>query len=282
MKGFTLEKAAQMRHGYSFFVATNGTACLRAPMFDEAGGVKHGFSTRCGGVSAAPYDSLNLSWSRMESCETAKENFQRFCDGFDFSYPSLAIINYEHGARVIPLTEKDCGRGFEREELPFCDGLITNDPEVTLVTSHADCGVFFFYDPVKRAVGIAHAGWKGTLARIGAEVVVQMEKNYGSRAEDIMAAVGPCICRACFEVDLSLAKDFAREFDDEQIFSPGKPGKGQLDLERAGAIQLLDAGVQPKNITLMHSCTYHNPELFYSYRRDHGETGSMSGFIALQ
>lgn len=282
MSAYTVEKAAQMRHGYRLLYAENGTASLCSDMFIEAGGVKHGFSARCGGVSKGPYDSLNLSWSRMESYETAEENFRCFCEGFGFSYESLAIINYEHGANVLPLTREDRGRGFEREALPFCDGLISNDPGVTLVTSHADCGVLFFYDPKVRVVGIAHAGWKGTLARIGARVVEQMNRYYGCLPENIIAAVGPCICRACFEVDISLAKEFAREFDDDGVFSPGKTGKGQLDLERAAAIQLLDAGIQPKNISLMHACTYHNPDMFFSYRRDRGETGSMSGFITLE
>ena len=277
----TLEEYARMRHGYALSLAENGTASLHAPALDKLGGVKHGFSARCGGVSRAPYDTLNLSWSRMESYETAVENFRRYCGAFGFSYPSLAIINYEHGAKVLPLTREDCGRGFGREPLPFCDGLVTNDPEVTLVTSHADCGVFFLYDPEQRAVGIAHAGWKGTLLRIGAETVAQMQKNYRCKSESIFAAIGPCICRACFEVDLPLAERFADEFHDPQIYSPGKIGKAQLDLERAAAAQLLDAGVPAENITLMHACTYHNPELFISYRRDHGETGSMSGFIAL-
>ncbi len=277
----TLGQAALIKHGYIFTLAENGTGSLHAQMLDDAGGVRHSFSARCGGVSKAPYESLNLSWSRMESFETAKENFQRFCDAFGYDYAKLTIINYEHGNKILPVTHENCGQGFGLEALPFCDGLISNDPEVTLVTSHADCGVIFFYDPVKRAVGIVHAGWKGTLLRIGAKAVEAMAYNYGSKAENIIAAVGPCICRACFEVDMSLGLDFAKEFDDEDIFSHGKPGKAQLDLERAAAIQLIDAGVLPQNITLMHACTYHNEDMFFSYRRDHGETGSMSGFISL-
>lgn len=277
-----IRQAALMKHGYIFTMAENGTASLHASALDEARGVRHSFSARCGGISEAPYATLNLSWTRQESYEEGKENFVRFCDAFGYAYDELAIINYEHGAKVLALTRENCGQGFDRAPLPFCDGLITNDPDVTLVTSHADCGVMFFYDPVQRAVGIVHAGWKGTLLRIGTRAVEAMAQNYGSKAGDVIAAVGPCICRACFEVGLELGERFAEEFRDDAVFSPGKSAnKAQLDLERAAAIQLLDAGIPAENITLMHACTYHNEDMFFSYRRDHGETGSMSGFIKL-
>jgi len=123
-----LRHAACMRHGYTLAMAPNGTACLRAGAIEEAGGVRHGFSLRCGGVSEGAYESLNLSMSRMESAEAGRENFMRFCEGFGYDYDSLAIINYEHGNTVLPLTREHAGQGFGREPLPFCDGLITDDP----------------------------------------------------------------------------------------------------------------------------------------------------------
>ena len=275
------KEAALIQHGYLFKKGNNGTSCLQAEALCLQG-VQHAFSTREGGVSPAPYDTLNLSWNEKDCFANAAENFKRFGEAFGFPYASLTIINFEHGDYVLPVTRADRGRGFELPPLPFCDALITNDPDVTLVTSHADCGALFFYDPVHKAVGAAHAGWKGTLGRIGGKAVQAMRKNYGTDPADIIAAIGPCICRRCFEVDLELGERFAEEFRDDAVFSPGKSAnKAQLDLERAAAIQLLDAGIPAENITLMHACTYHNEDMFFSYRRDHGETGSMSGFIKL-
>ena len=272
--------AALIQHGYLFYKGENGTSCLRAEALCLPG-VAHAFSTREGGVSPAPFDTLNLSWNEKDCFANAVENFTRFCTAFGFAYSELTIINYEHGVNVLPVTRADCGRGFEKPPLPFCDALVTDDPGVTLVTSHADCGALFFYDPVNRAVGMAHAGWKGTLGRIGQRTVETMQACYGCAPENIIAAIGPCICRDCFEVDKALGERFAAAFDDPAIYSPGKPGKAQLDLARAALIQLLDAGIEPAHITMMDACTYHEPSLFFSYRRDEGKTGSMSGFIKL-
>ncbi len=272
--------AALLQHGYIFNRGENGTSCLRAAALDIPG-VRHAFSTRQGGISPAPFATLNLSWNEKDCFANAVENFTRFCGAFGFSYPELTIINHEHGVNVLPVTRRDCGRGFDLPPLPFCDGLVTNDPGVTLVTSHADCGALFFYDPVCKAVGMTHAGWKGTLGRIGEKTVQAMHDHYNSAPENILAAIGPCICRDCFEVDRELGARFAAEFNDPGIFSAGKPGKAQLDLSRAALIQLLDAGIAPAHITMMDACTYHDPALFFSYRRDKGKTGSMSGFIKL-
>ncbi len=271
--------AALMQHGYILEDKRGVGLCMSAQLASQSG-VEHGFSARYGGVSAPPMDTLNLGWNRPEPPENVIENFRRFCAACGFKYESMAAINYEHGSTVLPLTALDRGRGFDREELPFCDGLITNDPDITLITSHADCGAFFAYDPVNRAIGVAHAGWKGTLGRIGARMLEAMHKEYGTLAKDVIASNGPCICKDCFEVDMPLALKFQAEFG-ICCHGPGKPGKAQLDLEMASAIQLLDAGVLPSNITLMHACTYEREDLFFSHRRDHGETGSMSAYIRL-
>lgn len=276
------QQAALMKHGYILKDAQNGARALMAASLCAFPGVRHAFSTRVGGVSAGPYSSMNLCWKRMEAVEEVEENYRHFCAGFGFCYEELATINYEHGATVLPLTCADCGKGFPGfPKLTFCDGLVTNDPGVTLVSSHADCGAFFFFDPVAKACGVAHAGWKGTLRRIGAETVRQMHVLYSSQPKNILVAIGPCISKANFEVDLSLAIRFLEEFGAEDIFSQGRPDKAYLDLEMAAAIQLLEAGIPAENITCMHACTYAKSDLFYSFRRDHGETGSMSGFIKL-
>ena len=272
---------AHVKRGYVYKLSGN-TGFFTADSFNQESGVSHGFSTRRGGVSLPPYDSLNLGWSRPDPAENVTRNFEVFCGAAHFDYADMVVVNYEHGGTVLKVTEQDKGRGFEKTPLPFCDALVTNVQGLVLVTSHADCGTFFLYDPIKKAVGLAHAGWKGTLCRIGARAVELMEREFGSDPADLLVSTGPSICKNCFEVDLELAERFAAEFQTNALFTHGRPGKAQLDLEMAAAIQVLEAGVKPENLTLMNACTYELEEHFFSHRRDKGETGSMAAYILLR
>lgn len=274
--------AALIKHGFLYKKTPAGTGLYCAASLEEAGGVSHGFSTREGGITTdPPYASLNLSWNRCGSEEEVIANFRIFAKGAGVDYDDMAVVNHEHGNTVLRLEREHRGRGFSLEPLPFCDGIITNDPAVALVTSHADCGAYFFYDPVHRAAGMAHAGWKGTILRIGARMAERMAEEYGTDPADIIAAAGPCICKDCFEVDEDLGKRFASEFAQEGIMRPGGPGKAYVDLELAAAVQFIEAGIRPENITLMNACTYENEKMFFSHRRDKGVTGSMAAFIKL-
>lgn len=278
---YTNNAAALIKHGFIYKKTSEGTGLYCAEALCSAGGVSHGFSTREGGVSSGPYTSLNLSWHRYGYPEEVTENFRIFAKGADIVYEDMAIVNHEHGKTVLTLDSSHRGRGFDCETLEFCDGIITNDPSVTLVTSHADCGAYFFYDPIKRAIGMAHAGWKGTFLRIGAEMARRMTEEFGTDPKDVIAATGPCICKKCFEVDEELGDKFLAEFRHPDIKLPGKPGKAYVDLELAAAIQFVEAGIKPENITLMNACTYEDKKMFFSHRRDKGVTGSMAAFIKL-
>lgn len=128
---------------------------------------------------------------------------------------------------------------------------------------------------------MAHAGWKGTLLRIGAEMARRMAEEFDTDPSDIIAATGPCICRDCFEVDADLGEKFQSEFGYPGISRPGRPGKAYVDLELAAAVQFVEAGIRPESITLMNACTYENRRHFFSHRRDKGITGSMAAYIKL-
>ncbi|MEG1547811.1 MAG: peptidoglycan editing factor PgeF [Clostridia bacterium] len=271
--------AALVKHGY-IYEETKGIGFFRAESLKQQQGLLHGFSARVGGISAPPYDTLNLGWSRPEPETNVTANFKLFCMAAGLQYGQMCVVNYEHGTNVLPVTNKDCGRGFAREPLPFCDGLVTNDPNVVLITSHADCGAYFLFDPIKHVIGLTHAGWKGTLGRIGARAVELMQNEYGTDPKDIIASTGPCICIDCFEVDMELAKCFEKEFDCA-CYRQGKPGKAQLDIEIPAVIQFMDAGLLPEHITMMQACTYEMEDKLFSYRRDHGETGSMAAYMKL-
>lgn len=276
------QQAALIKHGFIYKRTNKGTGLYCAEALDKAGGVSHGFSTREGGITVdPPKASLNLSWTRCGSPEEVIANFKIFAEGAGIDYDDMAVVNHEHGANVLRIAHEHRGRGFYKDPLPPCDGIITDDPTVTLVTSHADCGAYFFYDPVHRAIGMAHAGWKGTLLRIGAEMARRMAEEFDTDPSDIIAATGPCICRDCFEVDADLGEKFQSEFGYPGISRPGRPGKAYVDLELAAAVQFVEAGVRPESITLMNACTYENRQHFFSHRRDKGITGSMAAYIKL-
>ena len=276
------QQAALIKHGFIYKRTNKGTGLYCAEALDKAGGVSHGFSTREGGITVdPPKASLNLSWTRCGSPEEVIANFRIFAEGAGIDYDDMAVVNHEHGANVLRIAHEHRGRGFYKDPLPPCDGIITDDPTVTLVTSHADCGAYFFYDPVHRAIGMAHAGWKGTLLRIGAEMARRMAEEFDTDPSDIIAATGPCICRDCFEVDADLGEKFQSEFGYPGISRPGRQGKAYVDLELAAAVQFVEAGIRPESITLMNACTYENRQHFFSHRRDKGITGSMAAYIKL-
>ena len=276
------QQAALIKHGFIYKRTNKGTGLYCAEALDKAGGVSHGFSTREGGITAdPPKASLNLSWTRCGSPEEVIANFKIFAEGAGIDYDDMAVVNHEHGANVLRIAHEHRGRGFYKDPLPPCDGIITDDPTVTLVTYHADCGAYFFYDPVHRAIGMAHAGWKGTLLRIGAEMARRMAEEFDTDPSDIIAATGPCICRDCFEVDADLGEKFQSEFGYPGISRPGRQGKAYVDLELAAAVQFVEAGIRPESITLMNACTYENRRHFFSHRRDKGITGSMAAYIKL-
>ena len=267
----------------SHYIERGGVGILVSDRLLAEPGLTHGFTTRRGGVSAPPFDSLNLGTSRDEPIENILENYRILCGAYGLDYDELALVRHEHGSTVLRLDRSHCGRGISREPLDFSDGLVTNDPGVTLVTCHADCSAFFIYDRAARSIGLAHAGWKGMYKRIGQRLAERLVSEYGADPKDMIAVIGPCICEKCFEVETEIAEDFAREFDCPDIFTPGeKPGKAYVSLHAAAVIQLIDAGLDPDSISVMRHCTMEEKELFYSYRRDGRETGSMAAFLRLR
>lgn len=269
----------RIAHGH-VYIEEKGLGLYRAQSLIDTGLAAHGFSTRRGGVSGAPYESLNLSLSRPDLIENIHKNYTLFADTWGFELASVAIVSYEHGNHVMVVdgTKRGCGLMGENK-LPPCDGIITNDPDVTLLTLHADCGAIYFADPKKRAVGLLHAGWRGTLTRIGTKLIEAMQAAFESDPQDIIVAMGPCICGNCYEVDEGIANKFIKEFSTDSMIK--RKNKPHVDLALCVAIQLMECGVLPEHMTIMGDCTFENREHFFSYRRDKGQTGAMAAFIKL-
>lgn len=258
----------------------NGVGIFTIPAFSACPGIDHGFSARTGGVSSGCYSSLNLSFTRPEQRELVEENYRIFCRAAEIPLESLVLDTYEHGTTVLCVNRWDCGRGYDRPALPFCDGLVTDDPAVTLITGHADCMAFYFYDPRKRAIGLCHAGWRGALDRIGREVILTMQRACDSDPNDILCGVGPSICPKCFEVGDDVADAFEAAFPQCDLRGVNSRGRATVDLWRVAAAQFMECGVLPEHIFLAGVCTFEDDRL-YSHRRDKGHTGGMAAFLRL-
>ena len=161
-------------------------------------------------------------------------------------------------------------------------GLATNIPGMALVTFYADCVPLYFVDPVKKAIGLAHSGWRGTVAGMGACMVQFMREHFHSDPKDLIAAIGPSICVDCYEVSEEVAEQFREGFP-EEVLQPGKAdGKYQLDLWKANESILLKAGILPEHLTVTDVCTCHNPEYLFSHRASHGQRGNLAAFLMLK
>ncbi len=265
-----------IKHG---FVQTdkNGATVLQIPSFLEYGFIRHCFTTRIGGVSPGAYASLNLSKTREENEQNKEENYRRVCGALDVPYESLTLVNYEHGNGVHCAAPEDAGTGVVKEQtFPHCDALLTNASGVTAVTLHADCVPIFMADTKSRAVGVGHAGWKGVCAGIAREMIRKMGVQYGSAPEDIVVGIGPHIGPCCFEVQEDVAAKFREPYHAEEE----KGGKLYVSLQKVLLLQLLDAGIKESSITCANLCTHCREDLFYSHRRDAGNTGAMGSFIS--
>ncbi len=256
-----------------------GVGIYALPAFSARQEIDHGFSARIGGVSKAPFTGLNLSFTHDERADVL-ENYRRFSQGAGFPEGSMVMDSYEHGITVRRVDGRDRGRGFTRESLPPCDGLMTNDPAVTLITGHADCMAFYFFDPVQRAIGLCHAGWRGALGRIGGNVIAEMKKAYGSDPRDMLCGVGPSICPKCFEVGEDVCRDFETAFPLCPLRGVNERGNPTVDLWQVAVCQFMEQGVPARNISLMGVCTKETMNL-YSYRRE-GRTGGMAAFLRLK
>ena len=231
------------------------------------------------GVSEGMFSTLNLSYNRGDKKEAVDENFRRISEAIGFDHTKLVFSNQIHETRIHKVTKEDCGKVMKDR-----DGLATNEQGIPLYTGYADCVPLFFYDPVEKAAALAHSGWRGTVGRIGAKMVQFLENEYGSKKENIIAAIGPSICRSCYEVSEDVADEFKKELtghDAKEFLDDKGNGKYQLDLWKANEIILTEAGIRPENLDITDICTCCNPDLLFSHRASHGKRGNLAAFIVL-
>ena len=258
---------------------------LHFPLLEKTGIVKEGFTTRLGGVSEGIFSTMNLSFTRGDEEEAVRENYRRLASALDVDYDKFVFTDQTHTTNVRKVTAEDAGNGLTRErEFHDIDGLITDVPGIVLSTFYADCVPLYFVDPVHRAIGLSHSGWRGTVHKMGQATLDAMHERFGTEAKDVIAAVGPSICQDCYEVSGDVIEEFRAAFPEtlhEKLFY-GKPdGKYQLNLWEANHQILLAAGVPEKQIHLPNLCTCCNPDFLYSHRASKGKRGNLAAFLSL-
>ena len=264
----------------------NGVTWLSATPFEKMEGIVQGFSTRLGGVSTEHLSSMNLSFSRGDQEENVRENFRRIADAIGFTPEDLIFSDQTHTTNIRVVTEADRGKGFIKPlDYTDVDGLITDVPGLVLATFYADCVPLYFVDPVHRAVGLSHSGWRGTVHRMGKATLEAMNREYGTEPADVIACIGPSICQDCFEVGPEVAAEFADGFAKQyhnDLFYQKPDGKYQVDLWRANQIVLREAGIPADQIHTTDICTRCNPAHLFSHRIMGTERGNLAAFLALR
>lgn len=244
-------------------------------------GAAHCFSTRFGGVSEGYLASLNLGTHRGDRPENVRENYAILGRTVGFLPERTVFTRQVHSDVIERVGAAQCGRGLQYEATEGCDGLITDEPGVALTVFSADCTPVLLYDPVRRAAGAVHAGWRGTAAGIAAKAAEKMVRELGCRPENIHAAVGPCIGPCCFETDADVPEAMlaALGAEAEACIRPAGE-KFYVDLKELNAIWLRRAGVT--QIDVSAECTCCRPERFWSHRRVGGHRGSLAAIIAIK
>ncbi len=256
----------------------------RSLLLSRQNGLTHGFSSRQGGCSQAPYDTLNMGMINGDDPKDVRKNRLLFANTLGISAEQVVCGYQVHSTNIACVGAAEAGRGFMNaaEAIPETDGLVTNQPGVALITLYADCVPVLFYEPQKRVIAVCHCGWKGTVGKIASKMVRIMETEYGCNLNQVCAAIGPSISRNAYEVDLPVLEQFRAAFSfAAQIITPTDDEHGKVDLWEANRLQLLEAGLLDSNIDVSGLCTYQNHHIFFSHRADHGKTGRNAAMLMM-
>ncbi len=249
----------------------------------ELPGLAHGVSTRAGGVSEPPYHSLNLGLHVGDDPGRVLANRRRAARALGFGPEDLVLAAQVHGAQVARVAEAERGRGAQDQAsaLPDADALITDRPGLLLGILVADCLPILLVEPASGALGLAHAGWRGTVADIAGRTVAAMVQAYGVRPERLLAVVGPGIGRARFTVGPEVLVAFDQAFGAEAaaLVDRTEAGRGRVDLAEANRLQLRRAGLAPERIHLETACSASDLARFFSHRAEGGCTGRFGAFL---
>lgn len=256
---------------------------IKFPKIEKCGITRHLFSTRHGGVSKGDTATMNLSFNRGEPREDTLKNYEILCGAENINIENLVLSKQTHTNNVITVSKKDCGTGIFKDCFEDVDGLITNQSGVALVTQYADCTPLLFCDPVKKVIATSHAGWRGTVKLIGKVTVEKMYLEFGCNPKDIIAGIGPCIGKCCYEVDDPVYNEFIKIpfLNLKDILTEKPNGRYMLDLVEANKQILTQSGILPENIDCSDICTNCYCDDMHSHRATGGKRGNLAAIIEL-
>lgn len=220
--------------------------------------IKHLFTSRLGWNQKDIFGDLSKVW--------------------DIPEEKIYRVKQVHGKEVVIIKNQ----AYKKITLDEKDGLITNVKGIALATYHADCVPIYFHDPIEEVVGLAHAGWKGSLSNIVNSMLEKMIEGFDSKVENIRVAIGPCICLACYEIGEDLVEKFSKKYPDNRDIFIKENGKTYLNLLKVNKINLLESGIKEKNIYYSDLCTSCNIDKLYSYRKERKTKNRMLGAIMLE
>jgi hypothetical protein len=239
--------------------------------------ITHFFTTRKGGQSLPPYNSLNLSYNTQDDQKTVKHNRQIIASALHISPANLIVPGQVHGntVRIIDGLQ-------DYSKLQSTDGLINNRRHLAIGVLVADCVPLLLYDTVQNVIAAIHAGWRGTFSQIAAQAVCKMKDHFQSSPENIMAGIGPSIGPDNYEIGKTVAEQFSEKHSWASTIIKKKNGRYYCDLWKANKIQLMQEGIKEHHIEISGICTYDSNEFLYSHRRSGGQTGRMAALIKLE
>lgn len=273
-RNFKLEESGQIKY-------------LRCRPLDNTDLVINAFTTRSGGVSKYPFDSLNLSYNVGDKESCVRENREIIANILNIDYRNIVSAQQIHRDKITVVKKEDKGRGSFKytEALAETDALITNVSGIPLLMCYADCVPIFILDPIKKAIGLIHSGRRGTELQITSKTLNKMQKIFGTNPQTCLAAIFPSIGPCCYKIkNQRQINDYwmSKNNFSHKIVSVQNENERSLDLKKANYLQLIKGGIEKKNIFVNEICTADYPKLFFSYRRDKGTTGRMAAIFMLK
>lgn len=257
---------------------------FKSPILKRQYGLVHGFSSRLGGFSRPPYESLNLGLTSGDSLMDVRQNRMLFATTLGIAPERVVCGKQVHSTNIARVTKSDMSKGFldVRTSLPETDGLVTDIRGIALMTLYADCVPVLFFEPKKRVIAVCHCGWRGTVGKLASKMAHVMEDEYECSLSELCVAVGPSISKAAYEVDTPVLDQFRNAFTfSDKLITMTDDSHGMLDLWEANRLQLLEAGLKEDNVEVSGLCTVQYKKSFFSHRGDGGKTGRNGAMIMM-
>jgi len=254
----------------------NDIKTLHFSNFQKCNDIIHFSTTRIGGQSTGKLDSMNLGYTVNDNPKIVTSNLKKLAKSFDFEKKQMVSPKQTHSKNIgIVKSTNDI---FDNT-----DALITNIPNICIFIRTADCVPILLFDPIQNAVAAIHSGWKSTIQEISKYTIELMQKEFGTNPSNLIAGIGPSIGPDVYEVGPEVVEQFHNKFGEDHIIkSMEKSEKGLLNLWKVNQQILLNSGIPEDNIEIAKICTYSNPELFYSARRDGVKTGRLATGIMIK